>query len=226
VGTALIALSVIIVVSQFAMYGRGSGETFPTLSSDKFIAYILGKVAAVFLPLALGIYLLRKRSTESDMAEEEARPDARNREAAPVQPSLDSSSARTPIQPSRDSSSARSARVDTDNIDPWEDIIEHFPDLAIYHELLVKADAAYAASYKSKRIAARDFSKAQEQYWATINDLLSEVCGQHGGCRNFLLHAINNRDFQTARRFIALGRALGAENMNSNVLEKFRQSNS
>jgi hypothetical protein len=223
VGTALIALSVIIVVSQFAMYGRGLGETFPTLSSDKFIAQILGSVAAVFLPLALGIYLLRKRSTESDTAEEEARPDARNREATPVQPSHDSSSARTPVQPSRDSSSAR---VDTDNIDPWEDIIEHFPDLAIYHELLVKADAACAASYKSKRIAARDFSKAQEQYWATINDLLSEVCGQHGGCRNFLLHAINNRDFQTARRFIALGRALGAENMNSNVLAKFRQSNS
>lgn len=107
----------------------------------------------------------------------------------------------------------------------WSTAAAYFPDIKELYQQLGEIDAQLAERFKSERISMKDFSNAQREYWRLLNELAQEVCGSGtSNARNFLLTTINNRDFETARSFITLGRVLGAGNMSDHVLAKFKSS--
>ncbi len=107
----------------------------------------------------------------------------------------------------------------------WITAASYFPDLKNLYEQLHEIDPKLAEQFKSRRLKLKDFANAQREYWRLLNELAQETCGSGtSDARNFLLAAINNREFETARRLIALGKVIGAENMNNDVLAKFKSS--
>jgi hypothetical protein len=112
-----------------------------------------------------------------------------------------------------------------DETSAWRTATDYFPELEQLYSQLKRFDPVRAEQYKSNRLALKDFSDAQTAYWRLLNDIAENTCGVHNTeSRTFLLSAINNGDYQTARQFIALAKTLGAANMNADVLAKFKSS--
>lgn len=207
----LIALSVLMLVTTLASYGRGRGAVWPNLSSDKFAAEIAGRTVGILLPGAIGFYLLRNRRSKGSFDEQSG------------------SSGTGPwgaVDGTKSDHAHSDAEVDTELSAIWSEAVAYFPDLALYYDLLSKIDPTYGEIYKSRRIAARDFKNADSQYWSSINEVILGACGPHNSeAYNFLLQVIKAQDYVTAQKFIALSKRLGPENMNGRVLAKFKQDN-
>lgn len=192
-GWLLVALSLLVLVSSMSLLLRGSDDTFPHLPPDQFAALLAGRLAAIILPLVVGIFLLKEaKKTEQ-------------------QPST--------IPNTEESLSGHAAS------DAWQTAITFIPDTKKIYDQLHNIDPEHAEKFKSDRLRLKDFSNAQHEYWRLLNQIAEEACGTtNPNSRAFLLSAINNGDYESARRFIALAKVLGAANMNGDILAKFKSS--
>lgn len=115
--------------------------------------------------------------------------------------------------------------ISLDNNTAWNTALKYFPELGELYSHINCIDTEYAARFKMERLKHKDFSNAQREYWRVLNEIASDTCGVgNAASRSFLLSAINNGDYATARRFISLSRKLGAESMNDSVLARFKAS--
>lgn len=114
---------------------------------------------------------------------------------------------------------------DSPTDDPWQAAIEYFPDIGRLYDQISRIDPKRADAFKSDRMKAKDFSRAEDAYWLFVNDISFEIGGKtNTEMREFVKDAINKGDYVVVRRLLDLSRTLGAENMNSHVLDKFKKS--
>lgn len=322
VGWLFVALALLSFISTLALYIRGKGETLPHLPQDEFLAYLLGRIAAILVPLGVGLLLLRQplpvqathvatlpKQTESnskramkyvilgilwtvallingviirpiaydisykygaifgatiqslailigflipwwlltsrkpfltnqpvetvnsprnqrceDNHDRREDPDYAHTISFAGHQSKRTHQSDNTYEPKNPSLNGASPR-DRESNDAWLTARAYFPDVEKLYTQLGEIDSELAERFKSDRITLKDFANAQREYWRLLNELAQQVCGSGiSNARNFLLTAINNRDFETARRFIALGKALGHDNMNDDVLAQFKTS--
>lgn len=219
VGWFLIALSLLVLASTLSLYMRGGGSTFPDLPASKFSAYLIGRIAGIVLPFAAGLYLLRKQNTAPETLPPIKGKRGRTNDIAKQVKTPDSTE--RPIV-ERDH---KTVVPEIDDDDRWESAAAYFPEIMIWYERLCQIDTSRGQSFRAQILAKKEFKQAEERYWQEINAIAFETCGPNNkASRDFLLSTINNSDFSTVRNFIALSKDLGAENMNKQVLEKFKAS--
>ncbi len=112
-----------------------------------------------------------------------------------------------------------------DHKDGWEVATEQYPYTRGYYDQLREVSPERAESFKAARLSKMDFNRSRQAFETAIEQIVDEYCGpDHWQSREYLRNAIMNGEYELARRFIEFAGVVGAENVDSAALARFKSN--